>query len=163
MKTPKPLQPKAKHPGGRPSKYNPEEMLPRLSEVGTVGGSKAEMAVALGISRDTFHSWVKQHPEFSDAVKTAELLSQAWWEKNGRQKTFDSNGFNATAFIFQMKNRFPTDWRDVKQTELTGADGGPVRVEQSPLNVAALDADEREALKALLLKAKGDKEQDNEA
>jgi len=46
------------------------------------------------------------------------------------------------------------------RTEITGADGGPVRVEQSSLNVAALEPDERETLKALLLKAKTKAEQD---
>lgn len=150
-----PAKSNGKHPGGRPSKFDPEEMLPKLSEIGTEGGSKAEMAVALGISRDTFHRWIREYPEFSDSVKKAELLSQIWWEKKGREKTFDSNGFNATSFIFQMKNRFPCDWRDVRQNEHTGKDGGPIETKTMPaLDFSHLDADEREALKALLLKAK---------
>ena len=44
------------------------------------------------------------------------MLSFAWWEDVG-QKHMLQPGFNATAFIFQMKNRFRDDYRDVQHGE----------------------------------------------
>jgi hypothetical protein len=89
-----------------------------LDDMGHEGEGKAEAAVALGISRETFLVWQDEHPEFSDAVKDFVQRSQAWWEKKGRQHTFDKGeGFNATSYIFNMKNRFPDDWKDKQEVD----------------------------------------------
>lgn len=122
--------PEDKLPVGRPSKYDPEVMLPKIIEIGKVGGSKVEMAVEIGISRETFNQWEKDFPEFSDTTRKAILLSQAWWEKNGRLGTFGGiEGYNANSYSFQMKNRFRDDWRDKVETEHSG------KVEGFALNI----------------------------
>jgi DNA-binding XRE family transcriptional regulator len=140
---------------GRPTKYDPDTMIPKILEVGENGGSKAEMAVAIDVSRETLYQWAKEKPEFSDAIKKAELLSQVWWEKLGKMGARGGvNNFNATSFIFNMKNRFREDWRDVRQTEVTGDKGGPVQVEAVAIDSRALTADQREALRQALLAAK---------
>ena len=36
----------------------------------------------------------------------------AWWEDQGQLGMFQGQKFNATAFIFQVKNRFPSVYRD---------------------------------------------------
>lgn len=88
----------------------------------------AEMAAEIGISRETFNVWRKDRKDFSDAVKEAVALSQAWWEKQGRMATFGAiDGFNATSYIFQMKNRFRDDWRDKHDLEHSGPDGTPIQ------------------------------------
>lgn len=108
---------------GRPTKYKPE-MIDILDGMGGEGEGKAEMAVALGIGRDAFIDYQKEHQAFSDAVKRAIQRSQSWWEKKGRLHTFDrGEGFNATSFIFNMKNRFPDDWRDKVENDNTSSDG----------------------------------------
>jgi hypothetical protein len=110
--------------GGRPTKYK-REMCATVIECGKEGMGKAEMACELGIHHSTFAAWQEKHPEFSEAVKEALLNSQAWWERNGRVATFGGvEGFNATSYIFQMKNRFPLDWRDKREHEHAGKDGG---------------------------------------
>ena len=97
---------------GRPTKYTPA-MCVTVIELGREGASKTEIAAELGISRqNAFYAWQEKYTEFRDAVKEAEFLAQAWWEKKGREATFNSKGFNSTAYIFQMKNRFPIDYRD---------------------------------------------------
>jgi hypothetical protein len=109
-------------PAGRPSKYSPE-MCDVVVELGKEGASKHEMALELGIHIDTFIEWVKDEnkPEFSEAVKKAVSYSQGWWEKKGRQATMGGvDGFNPTSFIFNMKNRFPGDWKDKRETEHSG-------------------------------------------
>lgn len=114
-------------PIGRPSIYDPA-MCDRVVECGREGMGVAEMSAEIGISRETFNAWRKSRPEFSDAVKEAVALSQAWWEKQGRMATFGAiDGFNATSYIFQMKNRFRDDWRDKHEMEHSGPDGVPLQ------------------------------------
>jgi hypothetical protein len=104
--------------GGRPTKYDPA-YCDKVIDMGKYGASKHEMALDLDINYSTFILWQETHEEFSNAVKEAMAYSQAWWEKNGRTATFGSTpGFNATSFIFNMKNRFKDDWRDKVETDL---------------------------------------------
>lgn len=146
-------QPK-RRPFGRPTKYDPS-MLEDMKKVATNGASKAEMALTIGISRETFNNWEHSNPEFRDAVKECELLSQIWWEKHGRDgMTGDNPNFNATAFIFQVKNRFRGDYMDTSRTEITGKDGGAVQVEAKVVDVDAFDEEQLEILEAALLAAK---------
>lgn len=108
-------------PAGRPSKYDSDEALQILSGLGHEGEGMAEAAVALGICRDTFYRWMDQHQEFSDAVKDMRTRSQAWWERKGRLGTFgETEGFSGVGFVFNMKNRFPEDWRDKVNMEHEG-------------------------------------------
>lgn len=104
---------------GRPSKYDPA-FCDKIIELAKVGASKAEMALELDIAYSTFDVWQNENPEFSEAVKRAEKISQGWWEREGRLATFGGkDGFNATSFIFNMKNRFKDDWREKVETDNT--------------------------------------------
>lgn len=108
-------------PAGRPTKYTPD-MCDRVIELGKTGASKHEMALELGIAMSTFDVWQNENPQFSEAVSRSLELSQGWWEKNGRLATFGAfDGFNATSFIFNMKNRFRDSWKDKQETEHSGA------------------------------------------
>lgn len=129
-------------PTGRPTKYDPA-FCDAVIECGREGMGKAEMASELGVAYSTFDLWTQQHPDFSEAVKEARRLSQAWWEKQGRIATFGAiDGFNATSYIFQMKNRFREDWNDTVKQEVTGKDGGPIQTEDKGAGklLAYLDA-----------------------
>ena len=94
----------------------------------TEGASKAEVCAALpdkntiklGICWDTFSDAMKNHPEFSEAVKKGLQLGQAWWEEQGRTN-LQNGKFNYTGWFMQIKNRFPKDWRD-KQEHVIDAD-----------------------------------------
>ena len=102
---------------GRPTKYDPA-MCDILAGSGHNGEGMAEAIVLLGISRDSFYNWQEAHKDFSDAVKDYRHRSQAWWEHQGRMATFGATpGYNATSFIFNMKNRFGEDWRDKHEVE----------------------------------------------
>lgn len=107
-------------PAGRPSKYR-KAMCDTVIECGKEGMGLCEMAVALDIHYSTFLAWQEEKPEFSEAVKQAMRYSQAWWERKGREATFDAQGFSATSYIFQMKNRFKEDWRDKQDVEFNGS------------------------------------------
>ena len=106
---------------GRPSAYEPEWMLPKIIEVGSRGGSLVQIAVSIGVTRQTIYRWAEEYPEFYYAMEMARLLSQEWWEAQGQLGTFGAiDGYNASSYTFQMKNRFPRDWKDSKQTEIMG-------------------------------------------
>jgi Homeodomain-like domain-containing protein len=107
---------------GRPSKYDPS-FCDLVIELGAQGKSKAQIAAALGVHRETVNIWTKAHPEFSDAIKGAQDLALAWWETVG-QMNMCRQGFNATAFIFQMKNRFPADYKE--KHEISGDPERPI-------------------------------------
>jgi len=105
---------------GRPSKYKPE-FCKTVIDCGTEGKTLAAMAEACGVNRETLNDWIVAHPAFSDAVKRGLQKAQVWWEDQGRIATFGGcEGFNATSFIFNMKNRFKEDWRDKVETEHSG-------------------------------------------
>ena len=98
-----------------------------LLELGKEGASKAEMAEAINVARPTMDAWIAKHPEFSYAVERALQSAQAWWERKGRIATFDSSGFSAPSYAFNMKNRFPHDWRDKQEVENTHDVADPLR------------------------------------
>lgn len=104
---------------GRPTDYD-AAYCEQVIELGKAGASKAEMAAELGCARSTFALWEEAHPEFSEAVKLGVDLAQGWWEKQGRLATFGgTDGFNATSWIFTMKNRFRDDWKDKTEQDQT--------------------------------------------
>lgn len=107
-------------PVGRPSSYR-EEYCDIVLAAGGEGKTLAEMADALDVDRETLNNWRERHPEFSRAVKRGLEKAQAWWESQGRLATFGAcDGFNATSYIFQMKNRFRDEWSDKQVTEHQG-------------------------------------------
>jgi hypothetical protein len=97
---------------GRPTDYRPS-MCETVIQLGTEGKSKAQIARSLETSRVTLDAWAKRHPDFLYALNRSRELALAWWEDKGQEGIDKGQGsFNATAFIFQMKNRFRDDYRD---------------------------------------------------
>lgn len=97
-------------PAGRPTKYRPE-MCERIVGEMAKGLSKEAAAYQLGICTKTLYNWGEEHPEFLQALKRGEQASLAKWEDLGlRGVQGYIEGFNASAWIFNMKNR--AHWRD---------------------------------------------------
>jgi hypothetical protein len=141
MPTPR-KQPQDKRPGGRPTLYKVEHCEAVIA-MGSQGKTLAEMAAGLGVDRATLADWIEKYPEFSRAIKAGLDRAQAWWEEQGRLATFGAMpGFNATSYIFQMKNRFKADWRDKQELDHTSSDGTmtPTRIE-----IVAATADDNSA------------------
>lgn len=112
-------------------------MCDAVIAMGKDGAGRAEMAAALDISRETWTDWLnpnspRYNAVFSDSVKRALQLSQAWWEAQGRTYTFNAGPmFSATSYIFQMKNRFREDWADRTVNEHVGKDGEAIEIKDS--------------------------------
>ncbi|MEO1908787.1 MAG: hypothetical protein ABGX08_17370 [Citromicrobium sp.] len=135
----------------RPSDYDPA-YCEKVIELGKEGCSVVEMAAEIGVSRNTLETnWPEKHPEFLEAFTRARLLSQAWWEQQGRKAiNKGSSEFNASVWSRSMAARFPHDWREVKGTELTGKDGAPIETRtETKLDVANLNDEQLRALASI--------------
>lgn len=106
--------PKAKGPGGRPTKYDPS-YCDIVIEWMEQGYSATAVAGKLRISRSTFYKWAEANPEFSDALNIGRACSQAWWEDKLRTVA-ETNEGNASAAIFGVKNRGAEDWLEADKT-----------------------------------------------
>lgn len=109
----------AKHPGGRPSLYDPaycDEAVTFLKD----GYSVAALAGHLGVCYATVKNWMNEHPEFLAAVKRGQAGAVLWWEKANRNLALTGEG-NATACVFGLKNRASDEWRDKIETEHSGS------------------------------------------
>lgn len=62
-----------------------------------------------GISVNTFYRLMEDYPDFLKTVKKGKELSYAWWIGAGRTGMNRGKDFNATTYIFMMKNMFGWD------------------------------------------------------
>lgn len=106
------------HAGGRPTDYredfHPSDLLSEAEQGKTI----KEVAASWGVSRGTVYRWAKLHPEFSDAMKRAEEISEGWWINLGRAATVgkkvkvdgQERSVHLGFFVWMTKNLF--GWAD---------------------------------------------------
>ena len=108
----------------RPTKYK-KEMCDKVVPFMAQGYSQKALAGHLEISEDTLYAWIKEHPEFSESVKDGSTQSAIWWEKVGMTGMVGKiAGFNATTWIFNMKNRH--GWTDKTDVNHGGQSDNPI-------------------------------------
>jgi len=111
------------NPVGRPSEYDTSYCEEAIQYIGN-GKSKEAFAGHIGVAKQTLYNWMSAHKEFMDAIKVAESVSQDFWEELGIIGTTEGKNFNATTWIFNMKNRF--SWKD--KMEIGGDKENPIGV-----------------------------------
>ena len=99
------------------------------------GYSLESFAGVIGVAASTVWKWNKEIDEFSEAVNIGKAKAALIWEKRLAILATTNEG-NATATIFALKNRFPDQWRDKQEHELTGANGGPIAIERRIVDIA---------------------------
>ncbi len=104
---------------GRPTDYKPEYCQMLIDHMAE-GFSFESFAAVIKVTRSTLYEWVSAQPDFSDAKQRGFEASRLTWEQIGRDIAKKGEG-NATAFIFNMKNRFREDWNDKQTIEHQGA------------------------------------------
>ena len=115
------------------------------------GLTDEQIAKNLGISKDTFYQYKKQHPDFSETLKRGkevvdrEVENALFQRAMGYEYEEDTVITNpdgsqviktvtkkmapdVTAQIFWLKNRKPAEWRDKREIEATGKDGEPFQI-----------------------------------
>ena len=107
---------------GKPYKYN-DEVVTRLTQALRAGNTRRASCAYSGISEDTFAVWLKDIPEFSDAIKKAEgdaeLRNVALIQKAASDGTWQ-------AAAWWLERRRKNDF--ALRTEHTGAEGSSVKV-----------------------------------
>jgi hypothetical protein len=129
---------------GRPTKYD-ASYCEQIVGFGKEGMSKAEMANAFDVTRETLDEWAKRYPDFSDALHRAREASLAWWEDQARRGLPMGSSFNAALWAKSMNGRFPAEpYRD--RQEVSGPGGGPI---ESKVDVGGLTPDQLSALASI--------------
>lgn len=106
----------SERPVGRPTKYKPE-YCDLLIEHMTQGLSFQSFAGVVGCCIETLYEWERSYPDFLDAKRLGLGRGRLFWEKVGIEAALGKiTGYNATTWVFNMKNRF--DWTDKR--ELSG-------------------------------------------
>lgn len=107
-------------PIGRPTDYKPE-YCEQLVQHMKSGLSFPSFAGSVGVCQETIYEWSRVHPEFLESKRRGLEACRYTWEKIGfAGVTGKLDGFNATTYIFTMKNRFPQEWRDRHEIDHSG-------------------------------------------
>ena len=131
---------------GRPSLYRPE-FCERVIEMGAQGKSLTQMAARLGVDKASVIRWREEHEDFRTALARAMTLSQDWWEERG-QLGVDDRNFNATLYNKIVASRFREDYSE--RQEITGANGGAIKIEAKRVDVENMEEEQMEALENAL-------------
>lgn len=112
-----------KHPGGRPKSQIdlPDGWYNDILDMYSHGASDVEVKAYIydkrkSFSNDLWNRWLEEEQEFSETIKVGKMLSEAWWNKNGREN-LQNKEFNYTGWYMNMKNRF--GWRDKTEQDIT--------------------------------------------
>jgi len=135
----------------RPTKFKPK-MCRQVIELMEKGASLVEVAAELGICEDTLHDWKKNKKEFSESIKRGVQLSQAWWERQGRENLVNHR-FQSALWYMNMKNRFK--WAD--KHEYSGPGGGPIETKDHREKLKNLSNEDLRKLKGMSEKINGDR------
>lgn len=136
---------------GRPSSYDEKYHCKKAFDLCLLGATDKMMADFFEVSEQTLNTWKKEHPEFLESLKKgkeeadAEIAKSLYHRAKGyshpdlyitqhqgeiiKEKITKHYPPDPTAMIFWLKNRHPEQWRDKRDIELTGEDGGPVKYE----------------------------------
>ena len=154
-KAPPKSKPTGKHPGGRPTKYDPS--YPELArKFCLLGADDKRLAEMFDVAESTINEWKLQHPEFSESIKAgkdradatvaASMYHRAIGYSHKAVKIFADVKTGAeqlveytehyppdpTSCIFWLKNRQKAHWRDKVDHSIEGTpDGAPVKLEHS--------------------------------
>lgn len=155
------------------SKYDPDKTV-LIAGWTRNGLTKEQVAKNLGISRSTLAEWEGRYPDVADALKRgAEIIDtqvenallQAAMGFEVVEDAVTNKGDvvpvrryfppNVTALIFWLKNRKPREWRDRRELEHSGQDGGPIQVAAS-LDLKKLTDEELNRLAEIARRARRD-------
>jgi hypothetical protein len=142
---------------GRPTNYKPE-YCDKIIEIMAQGYSLEAASAKLDIPHRCIYDWQAKHLEFSQAIHEGRIKALAWWEEKAMNTASGSPG-NSQIISLGLRNRSrsASGWIDSQKQELSGPDGGPIRVEATTIDVGDLSPEQRDALRAVMVAAKAKK------
>lgn len=150
---------------GRKTDYRPE-FAAIAEKACRLGFTDQELAELLETSVRTIYRWKNENEEFCQALKAGKELADDRVERSlyeravgykaeavrifmpaGKEEPVyapyvEHHAPDTTAAIFWLKNRKPDDWRDRREHELTGKNGGPIEVQEIILRGVRSDAND---------------------
>lgn len=107
----------SKNKGGRPKEdlsSLPKDWYKDVLDLYKEGASDSEIKAMIitwrgSFSNDLWDRWLLEEVAFSETIRMGRLLSEAWWNRNGRENLW-TREFNYQGWYMQMKNRF--GWSD---------------------------------------------------
>ena len=139
--------------GGAMTTHVPTEDTRRqVSLCMTFGMTRAQIGMLLGVTDETIHKHYRKEVDVGKHGMTMNVANNLY-----NIATDPEHKNAATAAIFWMKAQ--GGWREVVRTEVTGADGGALQIETSPIDSRALSHDQRQALREILEVAISDRAQ----
>lgn len=81
------------------------------------GLTDEQIAHNMGIATGTLYEWKKKYPEIAESLKKTKEVVDREVENALYKKALSGD---TTALIFWLKNRRPNDWRDKRETQLSG-------------------------------------------
>lgn len=81
------------------------------------GLTDEQIAHNMGIATGTLYEWKKKYHEMAEALKKTKEIVDRQVENALFKKAMSGD---TTALIFWLKNRRPQDWRDKRETQLSG-------------------------------------------
>lgn len=142
----------AKHPGGRPTRYNPTYHPKLIELLARLGYTDEESAKFLGVCKATINNWKKKHKEFLVSIKKGkdDIVNQIehalykravgyeFIETDVEYETVIVEGEpekikkvkekhkqmapDPTSIIFSLKNLKPKKWRDKQDLTINSPD-----------------------------------------
>jgi hypothetical protein len=109
---------------GRPTQYRSEFCAMLIDHMS--GGLSWEAFAghpSVNVDEDTLRAWRTKYPDFLGAYRIGLAKYRMFYEKVGVSGLLNVKGkptLNTENYKFQMKNRFPKDWRDRHEVENTG-------------------------------------------
>ena len=102
------------------NKFNfTEDHAKVMLDLGKEGASQKMMFAEIGINKDVAKRWVKDHPDFSDALEMAKTHSQAFWEREILANV-GNKAFNSRLAEIALRGQFQEDYRETREQKVEG-------------------------------------------
>ncbi len=151
-----------KNPVGRPTKYTQD--LADLIYERMLGGEHIVQICndETMPGRSTVYRWMDDYPEFGTRIARARegLADHVAWQilemaSKSTNETANADRVKLAAWQWHAARLAPKRYSEKHITELSGPDGAPLQIETRQVDTDALEPEQRDVLRELILAAKG--------
>ncbi len=93
---------------------HPELMLRLMTE----GKLNMQVIAALGLKKDTFYRWIREHEDFKTAYEIGRCRAEAYWAQQLQDMTIERNDKGCKACIMILNNNFGWGKDEMARTQV---------------------------------------------